>query len=259
MYRNRLIPCLLLRKSGLVITHKFQSASYVGDPINAVKIFNEKGADELAILDIDASRERREPNYELFAKCAVEAFMPLSYGGGLISVQAVRRIFNLGAEKVIIGAAALDNPSLVSELSEEFGKQSIVVSVNINRSWFGGYYVYHPGKRKNTRLNPIHWAQEVQRLGAGEILLNAVFLDGTMKGFDLTLLKTIAANTSVPIIACGSAGKLEDFTNAAHINRIQGLAAGAFFVYQGPHRAVLINYPDEITINSIFPEDINGI
>jgi cyclase len=241
MYRNRIIPCLLLQKGVLVKTVKFKDPRYIGDPINAVKIFNDKGADELLFIDIAISKEKTNINFNLLSKIASQSFMPLSYGGGLNNIDDMKKIFSIGFEKVSLNSSVLFDPSIVTKASETFGSQSVVVSIDVKKDLFGKYYVYNHVSNKNTSLDPIEYAIKVQNLGAGEILLNSVDNDGIMKGYDLALIKNVSSSLSIPVIALGGAGKSEDLTKAVEAGA-SAAAAGSLFVFYGPNRAVLINY-----------------
>jgi cyclase len=242
MLRPRVIPCLLVRRGGLVKTRKFKDDKYVGDPINAVRIFNEKEADELIVLDIDASAERREPDYEMIAHLAEECRMPLCYGGGVTSVDQAKRIMSLGVEKVAISSGALARPALVSEIAEQVGRQSVVVVLDVKKTFLGGYRVFVNNGRSDTGRAPIDCARDFERLGAGEIVLNSIDLDGAMTGYDLALARDLRSAVHVPITLLGGAGSFADLTAAAQKLGIAGLAAGSLFVFKGPYRAVLISY-----------------
>jgi cyclase len=242
MLKHRVIPALLLRNGGLVKTLKFKSPKYVGDPINAIRIFNEKEVDELLVLDITASKEHREPSYDLIEKLAGECFMPLAYGGGITTVEQAARLFGLGVEKVCIQTAALRDSTLVNRLADRFGSQSIMVSVDVKRNWLGKGQIYGAVDGK-ARSEP--WLELIRRLvnaGAGEVVLNAVDRDGTLAGPDLELIRTASASISVPLIAVGGIASLADIKAAVDAGA-SAVAAGAFFVFHGPHRAVLITYP----------------
>ena len=242
MLKHRVIPALLLLNGGLVKTVKFKNPKYVGDPINAVRIFNEKEVDELLVLDIAASKEHREPSYDLIEEFAGECFMPLAYGGGVTTVEQAARLFGLGVEKVCIQTAALRDSTLVNRLADRFGSQSVMVSVDVKRNWLGKRQIYGAADGK-ARSEP--WLELTQRLvsaGAGEVLLNAVDRDGTLTGPDLELIRTASASISVPLIAVGGIGSLA-YIKAAVEAGASAVAAGAFFVFHGPHRAVLITYP----------------
>lgn len=254
MLTYRVIPALLLRNDGLVKTTKFKDPKYVGDPINAIHIFNEKEVDELMLLDITASKERREPNYALIEQIAGECFMPLAYGGGVRTLEQAKRIFSLGVEKVCVQTAALENPGLISELSERFGSQSIMVSVDIKKNWFGkpGLYAAANGKLQSTP-----WKDALRSLvaaGAGEVLLNAVDKDGTLSGPDLGLIREASSTVDVPVIAVGGISSLADIKAAVRAGA-SAVAAGAFFVFHGPHRAVLITYPSSEKLMNMWVEN----
>jgi cyclase len=242
MLRTRIIPCLLLKGRGLVKTVRFDNPKYVGDPINAVKIFNDKAVDELMLLDITATEENRGPNYELIAEIAEECFMPMAYGGGISSMADIGRILKLGVEKVVLNTSALQHPDLVAEAAREFGAQAIVVSIDVKRKLLGGYQVASRRARQGTGRDPLEFALSAQELGAGEILLNAVDRDGTMEGMDLKLIRDVAPQLSIPLIAIGGVGSLAHL-RAAKDAGASAIAAGAFFVFQGPHRAILISFP----------------
>jgi cyclase len=242
MLKHRVIPALLVRNGGLVKTLKFKNPQYVGDPINAIRIFNEKEVDELLVLDISASKELREPNYDLIEKFASECFMPLAYGGGVTTVEQAARLFGLGVEKVCIQTAAIRDVTLVSRLADRFGSQSVLVSVDVKRNWLGKVQIYGSADSK-TRPEP--WLELIKRLvtsGAGEVVLNAVDRDGTLAGPDLELIRSASDSISVPLIAVGGIGNLADIKAAVEAGA-SAVAAGAFFVFHGPHRAVLITYP----------------
>jgi len=249
--RHRVIPCLLLRQGGLVKTRRFAKPKYVGDPINAIRIFNDKEADELMVLDITASRERREPPYGLVEQFAGECFMPLSYGGGIRTVEQARRLFALGVEKVCVQTGALDDPTLVTRLAERFGVQAVVVSIDVKRSWLGHRKVYAAATGKTLRRP---WVEHMQRLaaaGAGEVLVSAVDRDGMMQGMDLDMIHEASHAVSVPLIASGGVGSLAH-VRAAVAAGASAVAVGAFFVFQGPHRAVLITYPRYQELEQLF-------
>jgi cyclase len=242
MLRARVIPCLLLRNGGLVKTVKFHDAKYVGDPINAVRIFNDKEVDELVFLDIAATPSGRGPNFELLADIASEAFMPFGYGGGVTTIDQVKRLFSLGVEKVVFNTAASTTPELISEAASLAGSSSVVVSIDVRRSWLGKYTVAVKGGREDIGRDPVDYAQSVERLGAGEVLLNAIHRDGTMEGYDLELVRRVAAAVSVPVVAVGGAGRPDHLREAIDVGAAAA-GAGSLFVFHGRHRAVLITYP----------------
>jgi cyclase len=248
---NRVIPCLLLQDEGVVKTTKFGRPRYVGDPINAIRIFNDKSVDELVFLDITASRARAEPNYNLIARIAGECFMPLCYGGGIRTLEQARRIVASGVEKIAVNSTAIDRPQLLSELSQELGASSVVVAIDVKRDLFGRYRVYHPGQRRLTKLDPIQHAKAAIAAGAGEVFLNNVDRDGQYSGFDTTLIARVSTAVNVPVIACGGAANLADMRSAIDAGA-SAAAAGSIFVFYGPHRAVLINYPDYASIRQLF-------
>jgi len=234
---------LLLKGQGLVKTVKFKKPKYVGDPINAVKIFNDKEVDELICLDIEATVEGRSPPMKLISEIASECFMPLSYGGGVRDLEDIKTIFNLGVEKVIINSYAIENPDFVREVSRRYGSQSVVVAVDVKRNSLGRCEIFSLGGRKRTKLNLLDHVKEMEKLGAGEIFLNSIDRDGTMEGYDIEMVKRVTAAVSVPVIACGGAGKVMDFSEAVVKGGASAVAAGSMFVFHGKHRAVLITYP----------------
>lgn len=250
MLRTRVIPCLLLRNQGLVKTVNFASPTYLGDPINIVRIFNEKEANELVLLDITATKEQRGPNFKLLADIASEAFVPLGYGGGVRTIDAVGQLFTLGFEKVVINTYAAENPSFIQAAASRFGNQSIVISIDARKRLLGGYEVYTHGGAERTRLDPVTFAREMERMGAGEIMITSIERDGTMQGYDLELVRQVASSVAIPVIACGGAGRLAHFGEAVHAGA-SAVAAGSLFVFQGRYRAVLISFPT--------PEDLSGV
>ncbi|EAR23508.1 AglZ/HisF2 family acetamidino modification protein [Nitrococcus mobilis] len=243
MFLPRVVPCLLLHSNGLVKTRRFGSPTYVGDPINAIKIFNDKRVDELVFFDIDASRNAAEPNYRLIEQIASECFMPVCYGGGVRTVKQARRITNIGIEKVSVNYATLTEPGLIRELANLLGSQSVVASVDIKRNWLGKYRVYDSVRGKVTRHEPLAHIDNLIAQGAGEIFINNVDADGMQQGYDIGLISEITRRVNVPLIACGGAGSLEHIRAVTKEAGASAAAAGSFFVFKGPHRAVLINYP----------------
>lgn len=244
-HRPRLIPCLLLSDGGLVKTVRFKDPNYLGDPINAVKIFSEKCVDELCVQDIQASREGRGPDFDLLEDIASEAFMPLSYGGGVTTVEQAARLFHIGFEKVILNTALIDRPELVRELAERFGSQSVVASIDVKLDRLRRYRCVVAGGTRATGETPLALAQRAQALGAGEVLLNSVDRDGMMQGYDLKLVKSVADGLTVPLIACGGAHDAADLARVLTEGHAHAAAAGSLFVYFGPLKAVLINVPSE--------------
>jgi len=248
MYRARVIPCLLLRGHGLVKTRKFKDPVYVGDPVNAVRIFSEKEVDELVLLDIDASREGREPNYELIAEIAGECFMPVAYGGGIRSLQQVRRLIRSGVEKVVVNSAACESTAVISEAAAVFGSQAVVGAVDVRKLLLGGYRVVAKSASVDTRLKLDEHVDALVRAGAGEIFLNSVDRDGTMAGYDLDLIRSVSQRVNVPVVACGGAGTIAHLRQAVDEAGAAAVSAGSMFVFHGRHRAVLINYPGDLRL-----------
>ncbi len=252
MLRPRIIPSLLLHDKGLVKTVNFKSPKYVGDPINAVRIFNEKQVDELAIFDMDATVLGKEPDYVLIEKLANQSRMPLCYGGGVQTVEQAQKIFSLGIEKIALSSAVIKNPHLVTQIADRVGSQSVIVVLDIKKKLFGGYEVYtHNGKRA-TGINPVKFAKELEQLGAGEIILNSIDQDGVMKGFDMILIDKVAENISIPLTVLGGAGSLNDIEKVIDRYGVIGVAVGSLFVFKGPYKAVLINYPTQSEKNKVF-------
>jgi imidazole glycerol-phosphate synthase subunit HisF len=238
----RVIPCLLIDDQRLVKTVAFKDPKYVGDPLNAVRILNEKQVDELVFLDIGARRKSLEPDLGLIESIARECFMPFAYGGGIRSMAHIRRILSLGAEKVVLNTAALQQPDLVREAAREFGSQSVVVSMDVGRNWLGAWRLLDGVQAKLTGRDPLAHAREMVALGAGEIFVNDVDHDGKRQGYDLKLVAALAGAVQVPVVACGGAGTLLDMRAAIEAGAAAA-AAGSMFVLYGKHRAVLITYP----------------
>ncbi len=242
MLRPRVIPVLLVHKGGLYKTVGFDKPKYVGDPLNAVRIFNEKEVDELMVVDIDATRERREPDYTLLRNLAAECRMPLAYGGGVNSVEQFQRLVSLGVEKVAVSAAAVHDLGLVGAAAERVGRQSVVVVMDVRRKGRGWEVFTHNGSRA-TGLDPVAFARRAEAAGAGEIVVNSIDRDGQMQGYDLDLARAVRAATSRPLTMLGGAGKLADIAGLVREFDSVGAAAGSLFVFKGVYRAVLINYP----------------
>ncbi|MCG3189376.1 MAG: Imidazole glycerol phosphate synthase subunit HisF [Burkholderiaceae bacterium] len=243
MLRTRLIPCLLLRDHGLVKTRRFGDAVYIGDPVNAVRIFNEKEVDELVLLDIDASREGREPEFDLVAEVAGECFMPVAYGGGVKDLAHVRRLIRCGVEKVVINSAACESTQVIAQAVQVFGSQAVVGAIDVRKPVFGSWRVMARSATVETGLSLDAHVQSLVKAGVGELLINHVDRDGTMSGFDIALIQRVARQVSVPVIACGGAGSLEHVRQAVVEGGASAVAAGSLFVFHGKHRAVLISYP----------------
>lgn len=250
MYHNRIIPCLLLRNRGLVKTVQFQGGRYLGDPVNAVKIYNDCEADELIVLDIDATRDKRPIDFAYLKKITQQCFMPACYGGGIKSVEDIRRLFEIGFEKAAIGAGAVRENGLISAAAKTFGSQSIVGVMDILYMGDNSWTVYIENGRHRAGNDAAAYAKELQKCGAGEIMVNSIDRDGMMSGYDCEIIRRIARAVSVPVIACGGAGKLEHCAEAVHAGA-SAAAAGSLFVYWGRKKAVLINYPDKYEIDKI--------
>lgn len=252
MLRPRIIPSLLIHDNGLVKTVNFKKPKYVGDPINAVKIFNEKAVDELAIFDIDATVLGKEPNYSLIERLASQSMMPLCYGGGVKTVEQAQRIFSLGIEKIALSSAIIQNPKLITQIADRVGAQSVIVVLDVKKKLLGGYEVYIHNGKKATGINPLKFVEEAQKLGAGEIVINSIDRDGVMKGYDLELIAKIREKISLPMTVLGGAGSLKDIETVIDKHGVIGVAAGSLFVFKGPYKAVLINYPTQLEKNKIF-------
>jgi cyclase len=252
MLKTRIIPCLLLHDGGLVKTEKFKNPKYVGDPINAVRIFNEKEVDELIFLDIDASKHNREPNLSIIEDLASECFMPFAYGGGITSLQQIQRILKIGVEKVIINHTALSNVDFIKDAAKHFGSSTIIVATDVKKDMWGNYKVFNHVRQKTEKMTPQEYALKMCEAGIGELFINNVDRDGTYSGFDLPLVESINKIVSVPVIVCGGASNLSDVKNVVAKAQVSGVAAGSLFVYQGPHRAVLISYPSQEELKRLF-------
>ncbi len=239
----RVMPCLLLKDGALVKTLKFKDPQYIGDPINAVRIYNEKEVDELIFLDITATFQKHSPPFNVLAQIASECFMPVTYGGGVNNVNDIERILKIGIEKVAINTGAVENPTLIQDAAERFGRQAIVVSIDVRKKKFGEYIVYTHGGRNATGIEPVQFATQMQDLGAGEILLTAIDRDGTQAGYDVELIQQVTRAVDIPVIACGGAGQVADFGVAIKQGGASACAAGSLVVYFGRNRAVLINFP----------------
>lgn len=244
MLQTRVIPCLLLKDGGLVKTQKFDKPKYLGDPINVAKIFNKKEVDELLFIDITASKEQREPDWEIIQDLASECFMPLAYGGGIRTFSQIEKLLKMGVEKVIINNTALHDIDFVADAANRFGTSTIVCAIDVKKNFFGKITVYDHVSKKNIDLSPAEYAKKLEDHGAGEIFLNNVDRDGTYKGFDTELIKNMSDQLSVPLIVCGGASQLDDIAAASHAGA-SAIAAGSIFVFHGPHRAVLISYPSQ--------------
>lgn len=240
---NRIIPCLLLKGAGFYKTTRFKDPIYLGDPINILRIFNEKEVDEITILDIGITPKGGEPNFPLLQDMASECFMPLAYGGGIKTMDQIHRLFQIGFEKVVLNSHAFTEPELVRSAAATFGSQSIVVCIDARKALLGGYAVVSHSARSEQPWKPETWARRVAELGAGEIIINSVNRDGTMTGYDIDLIQRVTSAVNIPVIACGGASSVNDFKAAIKTGHASACAAGAMFVFQGRHRAVLINVP----------------
>ncbi len=243
MLRPRIVPCLLIHEGGLVKTVGFKDPKYVGDPVNAVKIFNEKESDELVVLDIDATANGVEPDYAVIAHLAAECRMPLCYGGGVRTAVQAKRVIELGVEKVAISAAAVERPELIAEIAAEIGRQSVVVVLDVRKKRLGGYELRTHNAGRSHKIDPIVFAKQAVELGAGEIVVNSIDLDGSMRGYDLKLARRVRDVVQVPVTFVGGAGSLADIEALIREVGVVGAAAGSLFVFKGIYRAVLINYP----------------
>jgi cyclase len=251
MILPRVIPILLLRGRGLVKTRNFKKPVYVGDPINAIRIFNDKEVDELAVVDIDATVQGRSPDLGLIAEFSTECFMPLAYGGGISRPDQIRGLFNVGVEKVVLNAHAHADTALVSDAAQIAGSSSVVVSMDVKKSLFGGYRVWTHNATRDTGRNPVAVAEQMQKAGAGELLVTSVDREGTMDGYDLKLVQSVASAVDIPVVASGGAGALQHFRQAID-HGASAVSAGSFFVFQGPHRAVLISFPSPAELRALF-------
>ena len=251
MLRPRIIPCLLVSNKGLVKTVKFKNPKYVGDPINAVRIFNEKETDELMILDIDATKLNKEPDYRSIEFWASECRMPLCYGGGIKTVEQAQRIFSLGVEKVALSSEAIYNTKIISKIAERVGSQSVVVVLDAKKKTFGGYELFTHNASKSTGLNAIDFAKRCVQEGAGEIVINSIDREGTMKGYDLDLIRKVRNVIDTPMTVLGGGANLDDLGKLISEFGIIGASAGSLFVFKGKYKAVLINYPGKADKDSL--------
>ena len=252
MFRPRVIPILLLRDKGLVKTVKFKNHRYIGDPINAVKIFNDLKADELVFLDIMATSQKRTIPLDFVQRVGDEANMPFAVGGGICTIQQIRQIINAGAEKVVINSAAIENPDFIKEAAAEFGSSTIVVSIDVKKKFLGKKQVYSRAGTMATGLHPTEWARQLEALGAGELIINSIEQDGMMQGYDTPLVKQVAEAVGIPVVAVGGAGRLEDLPIVVREAYASAVAAGSLFVYHGPRKAVLVNYPTNEKLTKLF-------
>jgi cyclase len=251
MINVRVIPCLLYDGSGLVKTVRFKDPVYIGDATNAIRIFNEKEVDELILLDIKATARKQRPNIGLIHKIASECFMPLCYGGGITSLQDIQDVVSEGVEKVSLNSIATGHPLFVKEAAKTYGSSTIVVTIDYKKNIWGKQVVTGVGGSQKSSYDPVDFAQMMEEMGAGELVVNSIERDGTMSGYDIDTLLSITAKVTIPVIAMGGAGKLEHFSEAIQKAHVSAVAAGSMFVFQGRHKAVLINYPDRNLIENI--------
>jgi cyclase len=252
MLRSRIIPCLLVRNKGLVKTVQFKESKYVGDPLNAVKIFNEKEVDELIVLDIDATKENRAPNFKMIEDLAVECRMPLCYGGGIKTVEQAKKIIKLGAEKIALSSIIFENRNRIKEIADAVGVQSVIAVLDVKKKGlFGKYQVYINNGKKATGEDPVSIAKELETLGVGEVVINSIDNDGMMKGYDLKLIDLIRDAINLPLTILGGAGTIQDIKQLIQKHKVIGAAAGSLFVFKGKYRAVLINYPTKEEIKEL--------
>lgn len=254
MLRPRVIPALLLRNESLVKTVQFGKFSYIGDPCNTVRIFNELEVDELLFLDITATREGRRPNLRVLRDIADECFMPLAYGGGIRTFDDAKSVLEIGIEKVAVNSAAFANPALVTEIANCYGSQAVVASIDVRRSWRGAHRVHRHEAGTSLGLSPVHWAQEMERRGAGEILLTSVDREGTWSGFDVALVRAVTQAVQVPVIAHGGCGRLQHIGEALAEGRASAVATGSMVVFQKQGMGVLVNFPSPADLAGVMPD-----
>ena len=256
MYRPRIIPVLLLQYKGLVKSVNFKNHRYIGDPINAVRIFNELNADELAFIDILATREKRTISVDFVKNVGEEANMPFSVGGGIRTLEDIRKIIEAGAEKVILNSIAGENPGFVSEAAEAFGSSTITVCIDVKNDFLGKEKVWIKAGTKSINFNPVQFARQMEESGAGEIIIQSIERDGKMEGYDINLIKKVAESVSIPVVSLGGAGSWQHIIELNSLVSLNGLAAGSLFVYHGERNAVLVNYPEREKILQLFKQNI---
>lgn len=245
MLNNRIIPCLQLIGDSLVKKVKFDKHSYIGDPINTVRIFNELEVDELCFLDISATTEKRKPNLKILKEIANECFMPLSYGGGIENIQTVHEILSIGFEKIILNTSAYENPELIKEIVKHFGSQSLIISIDIKKNIFGKYSMYTNCGKVKQKISPIEWSKVAENFGAGELLVTSMDREGTWQGYDIEILNEIADSVNIPVIANGGAGNVDHMVDVFENTKVAAVAAGSMLVYQAKGLGVLVNFPDK--------------
>lgn len=251
MIKPRVIPALLLKGQGLFKTVKFKKPKYLGDPINIVRIFNDKEVDEIVLLDISATPENRGPQFDLLKNITSEAFIPLAYGGGIRSMEDVHKLLSIGIEKLIMNTSAVENTSIIRETADHAGSQAVVISIDVKKNFLGKYEVFTRCGQKKTGLDPVNHAVEMEKLGVGEILINSIDRDGTMQGYDIELVRRVADAVRVPVVACGGAGNLSHISNVIRQGHASAAAAGSLFVFQGSLRGVLISYPTQKELREV--------
>jgi cyclase len=251
MLKIRVIPCLLLKGNSLVKTVNFKKASYIGDPVNTARIFNELEVDELTLLDISATCNKKKPDFKILAELANECFMPLAYGGGINNFEDAKKIFQIGIEKVVINSIAFSKPAFITELAEHFGNQAIVASIDVKKNMFGNYHVYSNSGTKKQKVDPVIWAKELEQLGAGEILLTAIHQEGTWMGFDINIIEKISNAVNIPVIANGGASSIEDIGKVVKQGGASAVSLGSMVVYQNKGMGVLVNFPNQTKLNNV--------
>jgi cyclase len=256
VYRPRIIPVLLLQNKGLVKSVKFKSPRYIGDPINAVRIFNELKSDELAFIDILATKEKRTISTDFVKDVGEEANMPFSVGGGIRTLEDIRKIIEAGAEKVILNTIAGENPGFVTEAADAFGSSTITVCIDVKKDFLGREKVWIRAGTKSLNSNPVQYAQQMEDRGAGELIIQSIERDGSMEGYDIGLIKKVAESVSIPVVSLGGAGKWEHIIELNSKVSLNGLAAGSLFIYHGERNAVLVNYPEREKILQLFKQNL---
>ena len=251
MLQTRIIPCLLLCGGSLVKTVNFKKPAYIGDPVNTARIFNELEVDELVLLDIEATNKNKKPDFKILAELANECFMPLAYGGGINNFEDAKKIFKIGIEKVVINTISYSNPSFITELAEHFGNQAVVASIDVKRNMFGKYHVFSNSGTKKQKIDPVSWAKDLERLGAGEILLTAIHQEGTWNGFDINIIEKISNAVNIPVIANGGAALIDDIGKAVKVGGASAVSLGSMVVYQNKGMGVLVNFPETEKLNRV--------
>jgi cyclase len=249
--KTRVIPCLQLLGDSLVKTVKFKNPKYIGDPINAVRIFNELEVDELCLLDIRATVEKRAPNFNLLRQIADECFMPLSFGGGIADFDTAKQLFRIGVEKIVLNTATYKNPDLIRKLSEYFGNQALIGSIDTKKNLFGSYSVYIDSGKQKIVVTPVEWAQKLESYGIGELLVTSIDREGTWEGFDIEIIKKITAAVSIPVIAHGGSGSLDHIDEVIKKGNVSAVALGSMVVYQKKNMGVLVNFPEKARLENI--------